>query len=245
MRNLLVELRYKGTAYHGFQVQKNGVSVMERVQDAIEQVLRVREPIAGCSRTDSGVHANQFFFHMKTGNPVPADKFLFAVNNALPPDIAALSCREVPLDFHARYSCVGKEYVYQIYDGPVKEPFWADSAWYHRLPLDAPRMEREAQALLGTHAFTSFCALGGKAMSHVRTIDALTVRREGRMVRMTVHADGFLYNMVRIIAGTLVDLNDGLLPAGALPDVLAAEKRERAGRTAPPHGLFLNRVDYD
>ena len=124
MRNLLFEIAYRGTNYHGYQVQKNARSVAQTIQDAVEAVCGVREPIVGCSRTDTGVHAYSYYFNMKTACRIPEDRFVIALNHALPPDIAALRCREVPAEFHARYDCVGKEYLYRIWNSAVRNPFW-------------------------------------------------------------------------------------------------------------------------
>lgn len=245
MKNLLVEVSYRGTAYHGFQFQKNARSVAEVIQDRIEQVLKKREPIVGCSRTDAGVHANSCFFHMKTDVPFPTEKFPEVLNRVLPPDIAVLSCKEVPINFHARYSCKGKEYLYRVWNHPVKDPFLSDLALYHKKPIDVELLNREALPLIGTHDFTSFCNPNHKeGMSTIRTVDRICLTREGDMVTMAIHADGFLYNMVRIIMGTLLEVNDGMLAQNSLQSILDAKDRSRAGRTAPPHGLYLNRVDY-
>lgn len=245
MKNLLVEVSYRGTAYHGFQFQKNALSIAEVLQDKIEQVLRKREPIVGCSRTDAGVHANSCFFHMKTDVPFPTEKFPEVLNRVLPPDIVVLSCKEVPLDFHARYSCKGKEYWYRVWNHPVKDPFLSDLALFHKKPIDVELLNREALPLIGTHDFTSFCNPNHKeGMSTIRTVDRICLTREGDMVTMAIHADGFLYNMVRIIMGTLLEINDGMLPQNSVLSILEAKDRSRAGRTAPPHGLYLNRVDY-
>lgn len=245
MKNLLVEVSYRGTAYHGFQFQKNALSIAEVLQDKIEQVLRKREPIVGCSRTDAGVHANSCFFHMKTDVPFPTEKFPEVLNRVLPSDIVVLSCKEVPLDFHARYSCKGKEYWYRVWNHPVKDPFLSDLALFHKKPIDVELLNREALPLIGTHDFTSFCNPNHKkGMSTIRTVDRICLTREGDMVTMAIHADGFLYNMVRIIMGTLLEINDGMLPQNSVLSILEAKDRSRAGRTAPPHGLYLNRVDY-
>lgn len=245
MKNLLVEVSYRGTAYHGFQFQKNALSIAEVLQDKIEQVLRKREPIVGCSRTDAGVHANSCFFHMKTDVPFPTEKFPEVLNRVLPPDIVVLSCKEVPLDFHARYSCKGKEYWYRVWNHPVKDPFLSDLALFHKKPIDVELLNGEALPLIGTHDFTSFCNPNHKeGMSTIRTVDRICLTREGDMVTMAIHADGFLYNMVRIIMGTLLEINDGMLPQNSVLSILEAKDRSRAGRTAPPHGLYLNRVDY-
>lgn len=245
MKNLLVEVSYRGTAYHGFQFQKNALSIAEVLQNKIEQVLRKREPIVGCSRTDAGVHANSCFFHMKTDVPFPTEKFPEVLNRVLPSDIVVLSCKEVPLDFHARYSCKGKEYWYRVWNHPVKDPFLSDLALFHKKPIDVELLNREALPLIGTHDFTSFCNPNHKeGMSTIRTVDRICLTREGDMVTMAIHADGFLYNMVRIIMGTLLEINDGMLPQNSVLSILEAKDRSRAGRTAPPHGLYLNRVDY-
>lgn len=245
MKNLLVEVSYRGTAYHGFQFQKNALSIAEVIQDKIEQVLRKREPIVGCSRTDAGVHANSCFFHMKTDVPFPTEKFPEVLNRVLPPDIVVLSCKEVPLDFHARYSCKGKEYLYRVWNHSVKDPFLSDLALFHKRPINVELLNREALPLIGTHDFTSFCNPNHKeGMSTIRTIDRICLTRKGDMVTMAIHADGFLYNMVRIIMGTLLEINDGMLPQNSVLSILEAKDRARAGRTAPPHGLYLNRVDY-
>ena len=245
MKNLLVEVSYRGTAYHGFQFQKNALSIAEVLQDKIEQVLRKREPIVGCSRTDAGVHANSCFFHMKTDVPFPTEKFPEVLNRVLPPEIVVLSCKEVSLDFHARYSCKGKEYWYRIWNHPVKDPFLSDLALFYKKPIDVELLNREALPLIGTHDFTSFCNPNHKeGMSTIRTVDRICLTREGHMVTMAIHADGFLYNMVRIIMGTLLEINDGMLPQNSILSILEAKDRSRAGRTAPPHGLYLNRVDY-
>ncbi len=245
MKNLLVEIAYRGTNYHGFQVQKNAISITEVLQDKIEQVLSKREPIVGCSRTDAGVHANSCFFNMKTDVPFPTEKFAEVVNRVLPPDIVVLSCKEVDLDFHARYSCKGKEYHYRIYDAPCKNPFLSDLALFSKKRIDVDLLNEEAKPLIGTNDFTSFCNPNHKeGMSTVRTVDSIRFTRDGDMVTMAIHADGYLYNMVRIIAGTLLEINEGKLPKGSVQQILDAKDRSKAGRTAPAHGLYLNRVDY-
>ena len=251
MRNLLVEMRFNGSRYHGFQVQENALSITEVVQDAIEKVFKKREPIVGCSRTDTGVHANSYFFNMKTESKIPCDKFLITMNNNLPRDIAVVSCKEVSLDFHSRYDCKGKEYIYRIYNAPVKDPFQAEFSLFHQKPIDEKLLNQCAQAFVGTHDFSAFCSKGGKLgenakanATNVRTIEYINVFREGSIVTVRIKADGFLYNMVRIIVGTLLFINDGRIGRDAIPSIISCKDRILAGKTVAPQGLYLNSVEY-
>ncbi len=245
MRNLLFEIAYRGTRYCGYQVQKNGVSVAQVLQDGIEAVFKERLPIVGCSRTDSGVHANQYFFHMHTDSSIPAERLVPALNCRLPEDISVLSCREVAEDFHARYDCVGKEYLYKIWVRKEKHPFEEDLSLHYPYRIDAERMHAAAQDFLGTHDFRGFCSVGADAESTVRTITKISVTREGEHVLVRVRGDGFLYNMVRIMVGTLLYVNYGIKPGETVREIIASGDRLRAGHTAPAHGLYLNRVFYD
>ncbi|MEG2430002.1 MAG: tRNA pseudouridine(38-40) synthase TruA, partial [Oscillospiraceae bacterium] len=179
IRNLLVEIQFNGAMYHGYQVQKNALSITEVVQDTIEDLLHVREAIVGCSRTDSGVHANSYFFNMKTALKIPIKKFVSIMNNALPNDICVLSCCEVPQDFHARYDCVGKEYIYKIYNSERKNPFEARLSLHYKPHIDENLLNESAQQLVGTHDFTSFCSLGVKpGISMTKTVEYIKVYRE-------------------------------------------------------------------
>ena len=245
MRNFLVEIAYNGARYHGYQVQKNALTITEVLQNAIEATLHKREPIVGCSRTDAGVHANSYFFNMKTELPIPMDKFVLVMNGKLPPDIVVLSCKEVPLDFHARYDCRGKEYIYRIYNCPVKDPFQSDFAMHYQRPIDEKKLDRLSQTLVGTHDFSAFCTIGrAKEGSMVRTVEYIHWYREGDVVSMKIRADGFLYNMVRIIVGTMIYINEGRIGEDRLPLILESKDRKLAGKTAPPQGLYLNHIDY-
>lgn len=244
MRNLLFNISYNGARYHGYQVQANALSVAEVLQNAVEEVLHVREPIVGCSRTDTGVHANSYFFNMKTTCAIPPERMVVALNRALPMDIAVNACREVPLDFHARYHCTGKEYLYKLWNSPVKNPFLENLVCNYRYPVEEEKLHAAAQAFVGTHDFRSFCALGGKEMETTRTIHRFSVTRQGDLVLFRVAGDGFLYNMVRIMVGTLLTVQEGRLTAQDLLPILAAKDRRAAGKTARAEGLYLNRVYY-
>jgi tRNA pseudouridine38-40 synthase len=245
MRNLLLTLRYDGSAYHGWQVQENAVTVQQTLQDAIEAVFGDRLPVTGCSRTDAGVHAKMFCVNFRTDSALACDRIPYALNAHLPDDIGVYACRQVPDDFHARYSCVSKQYVYVIRNSPFRDPFAVGRAATVRWPLDEDMLHREAQAFCGTHDFAAFAAAGGSVEDTVRTVHEARVRRDGETVCFEVRADGFLYNMVRIMVGTLLDVASGKLPQGSIPEILRSLDRSRAGVTAPPQGLYLQSVQYD
>lgn len=246
MRNLLVTIRYDGRGYHGWQIQDNADSVQERFQEALFRVIGSRPDIKGCSRTDAGVHANMYCVSFHTDHTIPADRLPFAMNRFLPESIAAIGAREVADDFHARYSCRGKEYIYKILNTPFRDPFLSGYALHYWHSLDETVMNEAARHFMGRHDFTSFCTVDPhrqKGDFH-RTITDISVARQGDLVTLTVAADGFLYNMVRIITGTLLYVAQGKLGANEIPDIIKALDRTKAGPTAPPEGLYLNRVFY-
>lgn len=245
MRNLLVEICYNGAAYHGYQVQANAITVTEIIQDTIELILKKREGIVGCSRTDSKVHANSYFFNMKTESKIPCDRFVIVLNNALPDDISVLGCKEVGLDFHARYECTAKEYIYKIWNAERKNPFLANLALHHANPINEKLLNRAAQIFVGEHDFTSFCTKGFKeGTCMIKNIHYINVYREDDFVYIKIKANAFLYNMVRIIVGTLLYLNDGKFVLDDLYRIIECKDRTKAGKTAPPQGLYLNAVYY-
>lgn len=245
--NIRLTLCFDGAAYCGFQVQKNGVSVCETVQNALEAVLGVRPPVKGCSRTDAGVHALAYCLNFHADCPVPLHKLPLALNAHLPADVRVLAAARAPEDFHARYSAHSKTYCYRLWNSPIDRPF--DQAYYHRVnaPLDEAAMQAAAGRLVGRHDFAAFCAAGSEVAARgdtVRTLTRCQVRREGALVTITVTADGYLYNMVRILAGTLVQAGLGRIPPEAVDAILAGRDRAAAGPTLPAKGLFLQAVDY-
>ncbi|MEG2429317.1 MAG: tRNA pseudouridine(38-40) synthase TruA [Oscillospiraceae bacterium] len=245
LRNLLVEISYNGANYHGYQVQKNAITITEVVQDAIQKVLKKREDIIGCSRTDSKVHANSYFFNMKTQCPIPIKKLIVILNNALPTDIVLLSCKEVPLEFHARHDCIGKEYIYKIYDSEKRIPFLSTLALHHPKSIDADMLNEVAQQIVGEHDFTSFCSLGfKKGSTMIKNVEYINVSRKEDFVFVKIKANAFLYNMVRIIVGTLLYVNDGKIEKDEIINIINAKDRTKAGKTAEPQGLYLNQVFY-
>ena len=230
--NYLLTLSYDGTNYCGFQVQPNGRSVAQTFQDGLEAVLGCRPDIKGCSRTDAGVHALGFMLNFHADTRIPVEKLPLALNQHLPPDIRVLAARVVPEDFHARYAAHTKTYLYRIHNHPIDSPF--DAAYYTRMPkhLDEVRMQAAAQQFVGTHDFLALCAAGSSAAAH------------GDTVRIEVTADGYLYNMVRILAGTLCEVGAGRMQPEQIPGILAGCDRSQAGPTLPAKGLFLKCVEY-
>ncbi len=241
----MLTIQYIGTRYHGWQVQPNAVTVQQLMQDAIEKVTGVRSPLTGCSRTDAGVHAEMFCCVTDTESAVTEEKMVAALNAWLPPDVAVTSCRAVAADFHPRYDARGKQYQYRIWNRPARNPFLEGRALHCRRPLDVQKMNRAAAGFLGCHDFSAFCAAGSDVEDRVRTVTECRVSEQDGLVTFTVAADGFLYNMVRIMVGTLLDIESGRLQEDVIPALLESPDRAAAGHTAPACGLYLTHVYYD
>lgn len=243
---ILLELSYVGTAYCGWQVQKNGVSVQEVLQNAIETVFGKRYPVTGCSRTDSGVHARHFCCTAELDESaplIPADRIPIALNTRLPMDVAVKRAEYVPDDFHARYSVKSKRYEYTIDNSATRDPFLSYRAWNVSGELDVSKMDAAAKEFIGTHDFSAFRAVGSSVSTTVRTVFDASVRRDGGLVVFSVSADGFLYNMVRIMVGTLVGISKGSVHM-SVKEIILSKNRASAGMTAPPDGLCLVDVCY-
>ena len=243
----LLWIAYKGTNYGGFQVQPNAPTVCAAVQDAMQRVLGCRPDVKGCSRTDAGVHARRFALSFCYTGKVPAEKMVQAFNAHLPPDIRALEILPVAENFHARYAAHAKTYRYYILNARVDDPFTFDTCCRIGPELDVAAMQAAAEQFVGTHDFLALCASGSSVAAHgdtVRTITRCTVERAGDRVTITVTADGYLYNMVRILAGTLVEAGLHKRTPESIPDLLASRDRRRAGQTLPAKGLFLEDVAY-
>ncbi len=245
MRNLLLTLRYNGTAFHGWQIQPNGDTVQQEMCNAFKSLSGCDENIIGCSRTDAGVHANMFCCNVRTECSVQTDKIPNALNFYLPSDIAVYDCKEVDYDFHARYDCKGKEYVYLIYNGKHRNPFYENKALFYPYELDAELLNEQAKAYLGTHDFSAFCSAGTDVQDKIREIFDCKVLRQGDLVEFRVRGNGFLYNMVRIMVGTLLDIQKGKIEKGSIPCIIESLNRDNAGVTAEPQGLYLNQVFYE
>jgi len=246
MRNLKVCIAYNGAAYHGFQRQSNAVTIQQVIEDRLRKLLKAPTAINGCSRTDTGVHARQFFFSFRTESAIPCDGFVKGMNALLPDDIAVLSCEDADEDFHARFSARGKEYIYRVKNTPQRDVFTDRLAlWYHGA-LDEHVMDKAAKLFIGEHDFAAFCKAEAKEhlKSTVREVYDFSVRRENDEVIFTVSGSGFLHNMVRIMVGTLIYVSEGKRTESDILRSLETGVRETAGKTIDPRGLYLNRVFY-
>jgi len=243
---LFLTMSYLGTGYHGWQVQTNAVTVQQTLQDAIEAIFGSRLPVTGCSRTDSGVHAKMYCCHIdcpeNTG--IPPERVPAALNANLPQDVAVRECRIVPSDFHARYAVKAKTYEYTVLNTPCRDPFLNAFAWHVRASMDVSAMKQASRLFEGTHDFAGFQSAGSSVEDTVRTVMAAEVRQNGRVITLSITANGFLYNMVRIIAGTLVDVGLGVKKPEDIPDIIQSRERGLAGKTAPAQGLALVQVEY-
>ena len=247
---ILLEIAFVGSAYCGWQSQKNGNSVQEHITYAASSLFGVPCDITGCSRTDSGVHANDFCAtvsekgHTSILTSIPFISIPRALNSFLPDDISVFSAREVPDAFHARYDVQYKEYVYKIYTRPERNAFLSGRAWHYPKDLDVARMNEGAQYFLGKHDFASFMATGSKIKDTNRTVVTSSVAKDEDMVTFRVGADGFLYNMVRIMTGTLIDVGCKRIKPEDVEKIIRERSRKAAGITAPAYGLYLDKVHY-
>ena len=243
MKRLLLLISFDGTAYHGWQVQPNGITVQQVLNESLIKLLGVPTAVTGCSRTDTGVHARQFACHIDCEDAIPKEAFLKGLNSILPSDIAVIGCREVPSGFHARYNAKGKTYVYGMYTGD-KNPF--DERYFLHIDSmpDTDKMSAFAKTLIGTHDFCGFSSSGRSVEDTVRTISECSVTKDNNKLFFKITGNGFLYNMVRILAGTVLFAGYGKLPTDIAVRVFDEKDRRLAGDTLPPHGLFLEEVIY-
>lgn len=245
MRNILLTICYDGSNYHGFQIQDNALTVQEVFQDALGKIVKEHVDIKGCSRTDAGVHAYMYCISMKIESKIPCNNLVMALNRFLPKDVSVLSAQEVPIDFHARYSCLGKEYIYKIWNARIRNPFMEGRALHYWYPMDINSLNEAGLNYIGTHDFTSFSTLDKREIKDMtRTVTDFKVEKEGNLVIMRVSANGFLYNMVRIMVGTLIHVAMGKINPQDIAEIILCKNRKYAGPTAVPYGLYLNKVFY-
>lgn len=245
MRNIALKLKYDGSAYHGWQVQKTDVSVAETLEKALTKVCGHPVKTVGCGRTDAGVHALRYCANFRTDCTIPVEKVPLAVNARLPGDIAVVDAVEAPEDFNAIGSCIKKEYVYQILNSSVRDPFLDKRVCFYPQHLDFDRLTAAGRAFEGTHDFKAVRSVGTETKTTVRTVYWCRTEKEGDLIRIYVCADGFLYNMVRAIVGTMVYASYGKLEPEDIPKLLELGDRRLTGPTMPPQGLYMNRVWYD
>ena len=244
MKRVKLVISYDGTRFCGWQMQNNGITVEEVVTSALRRLTGEDIKLIGASRTDAGVHALGNVAVFDTDSPIPGDKFCFALNSVLPEDVVVRDSCEVALDFHPRHCDSKKTYEYQIRNSRFK--LATDRLYTHHIhkKLDTEAMRKAAGYIVGEHDFTSFCSVGAQVESKVRTVYSLDILEAGDIVTLRICGNGFLYNMVRIIAGTLIEVGLGLRNASEMEGVILAKDRNAAGPTAPANGLTLVGIDF-
>lgn len=242
------KIKYIGTAFHGFQVQPGLRTVQGELNNALNQAFGLPCKVTGCSRTDAGVHANEFCLTVECeGGTIPADKLPIAVARFLPTDLSLFYAEECDNAFHPRYDVREKEYLYRIINRPIYDPFEFGRAWFLSRPVSDEGlllMQSAAKHFIGRYDFSTFMSEGSDVEDTVRTVTALSVERNGDLIEIRISADGFLYNMVRIIVGTLTEVAFGRISPDDIVDIINSHDRSRAGMTAPADGLYLNKVVY-
>jgi tRNA pseudouridine38-40 synthase len=242
------KIKYLGTAFHGFQVQPDKRTVQGELCRALAEATGSECKVTGCSRTDAGVHANEFCLTVESeGATVPPEKLSLAVARFLPEDLSLFYAKECSNDFHPRYDVKEKEYLYRIINQPIYDPFEYGRAWFLPRFINEEKialMNLAAKKIVGKHDFSAFMSEGSDVEDTVRNVSSLTVEKKGSLIEVRIRADGFLYNMVRIIVGTAIDVSEGRLSPNCAEEIFLTGKREKAGKTAPPQGLFLNKVFY-
>lgn len=244
MKNIKLIVEYDGTNYSGWQKQNNNITVQGTLEEILSELTKEKIEIIGCSRTDSKVHARKYVCNFQTNSTIPSDKFKEALNIKLPCDIAILESSEVPLSFHARYDCIGKKYSYTILERSVKATIDRNFTYQCKYDLDIEKMQEATKHFIGTHDFSAFKNSGSSVKTSIRNITELKVEKLGNYIKIYASADGFLYNMVRIIVGTLVDVGTNKIKPETLIDIINSKDRSEAGKTAPPQGLCLEEVYY-
>jgi len=244
-KNIAVRLRFIGTAYHGWQVQKAETTIAGTVEKALSRLCGHPVKAHGCGRTDAGVHAECYCFNFRTSSTIPPERLPFAMNSLLPRDVAVQDAVYAPDDFDANLSCLKKEYTYKIYNSRIRDPFYTDRVYFYPQNLDVESMRDAARFFVGTHDFAAVRSAGTVTKTTVRTVHWYEIEEKHPMIDMRVCADGFLYNMARAMAGTLIYVSEGKISPDQLPDLLEQKDRRLTGPTVPPGGLYLTRIWYE
>jgi len=244
MRNFKLTIQYDGSRYHGFQIQPEAITIQKVVEETLSSITKEEIHINGCSRTDAGVHAVMYVCSFFTEFPIPPERLPIVLNAKLPDDILALECTEVPMEFHARFDTSCKTYRYRINTDPSPQVFTRNFEWQLKRVLNVSDMKKAAEYIIGSHDFACFMTTGADVQSTVRTVYDLDISENTPYVEIYIRADGYLYNMVRIITGTLVNVGLGKMRPEEVEEIISKKSREYAGPTAPPQGLALYKVEY-
>ncbi|WP_262429611.1 tRNA pseudouridine(38-40) synthase TruA [Paratissierella segnis] len=245
MRNIMLIIEYEGTNYSGWQYQENAISVQRIIEEAIQSIEGERIKLIGSGRTDARVHALYQVANFFTNSDIPGYSFKYVLNTKLPGDITIIDSKEVDEDFHSRFSATHKKYKYLVYNGKMPKALYRNFSYHIRKELNLEDMRIASKYLLGTHDFNSFKSSKAVVRSSIRTINAISIEKNKDFVEISIDGDSFLRNMVRIIVGTLVEIGLGKRNRDDIVNILEAKNRKAAGHTAPPQGLFLERVFYD
>lgn len=244
LRNIKLTIEYDGTNYAGWQRQPNAITIQGEIERAIGGITGEETEITGSSRTDAGVHAKGYVANFYTNSKISIEKFTGAINSKLPLDIVILHSSDVPHEFHSRYNSIGKRYSYSILNRREAVAVGRNYLYHHKWSLDTKAMKEAAGYFIGTHDFSAFKNLGSSAKTSVRTISELTITKDGDSIKIYVAADGFLYNMVRIIVGSLIRVGEGKIKPNEIKDIIESKQRSKAGKSVPPGGLCLEEVFY-
>ncbi len=244
MRNIMLTIEYEGTAYGGWQKQKNALSIQGAIEEAIFKITGEKANLTASGRTDAGVHALGQVANFKTSTKIPIERISKAINAKLPENIGIIEAKEVSLDFHARYNAKRKTYQYRILNSDYKRPIYRNFTYYVPHPLDFDQMKKDAMSLIGEHDFKGFMSSGSSVKSTIRKIYGVDLEKKEDIIILEIEGNGFLYNMVRIIVGTLIDIGKGKINM-PLREIVASGDRSKGGHTAPSTGLFLKKVYYN
>lgn len=244
MRNIKLVIEYDGTNYGGWQRQNNVVTIQQKVEEAIESITGKFSQVIGASRTDARVHAKRFVCNFITESNIPSEKFKNALNSFLPEDIVIVKSEEVNMNFHARYNSIGKRYVYTVLTGNHRPAIGRNYVHYFHKDLNIEKMRKAAENFLGTHDFSAFKKSGSSVKTTVRTIREVNIIEKENIIKFVIEGDGFLYNMVRIMVGTLLEVGVGRFEPGSIINILNSKDRSKAGKSVPASGLCLEEVFY-
>jgi len=245
MNNIAVRLMFDGANYHGWQVQKSVETIAGTLEAALSRRCEHAVKVSGCGRTDAGVHAEVYCFNFRTNSSIPPERLPLAVNPLLPPDISIQSATTAPDDFDANLSCIKKEYTYRIFNSRIRNPFYSNRAYFYPQKLNLDAIREAARHFVGTHDFAAVRSVGTETKTTIRTVHWYEIEEKGNIIEFRACANGFLYNMARAMAGTLLYVSEGKISPGDLPCLLETKDRKLTGPTAPPQGLYMTSIWYD